>query len=221
MTHRILVVNPNSSQHITDALHRSVAVQQDGGIAVDCATLAEGPPGISSHTHKAEVVPPLQALIRREEPHTAAFVIACFGDPGLQASREITARPVFGMGECSFYTAMALADQFGVISTTDGSRPRLARYVRELGLAQRFAGSVAVNIPVVELANDPDATLDRLARCGEKLKEMGSQVLITGCAGMAAYREALSERLGIPVVEPALAAVGMAAGVLRSRASAV
>ncbi|WP_431281400.1 aspartate/glutamate racemase family protein [Humitalea sp. 24SJ18S-53] len=216
MQKRILVVNPNSSQHITDALSASVQPHRDGGIAVDCVTLAEGPPGISSHTHKAFVVGPMQALVLREAPDTAAYVIACFGDPGLMAVREVTDRPVFGMGEASFYTAMALADRFGVISTTEGSRPRLARYVRELGLADRFAGSVAAGIPVVELANDPTATLDRLTEAGEALKALGAQVVITGCAGMAAYRQALSARLGMPVVEPAHAAVGLAAGVLRS-----
>lgn len=215
---RILVVNPNSSEHITQALDRAVAGHRGGGIAVDCVTLTEGPPGISSQTHKAEVVPPMQALMRREEAETAAFVVACFGDPGVMAAREITRRPVFGMGECAFYTALSLADRFGVISTVEASRPRLARYLRELGLTDRFAGSVAGGIPVTELANDPEAVLDRLTEAGTALKAMGAQVVITGCAGMAAYRAALSDRLGMPVIEPTQAAVGMAASILRSQA---
>ncbi|UFN48493.1 aspartate/glutamate racemase family protein [Roseomonas sp. OT10] len=218
MRRRILVVNPNSSVHITAALSDAVDGQRDGHVAVDCVTLSEGPPGIASHTHKAEVVPPMQALIRREEGQTDAFVVACFGDPGLLAMREATRRPVFGMGECSFYTAMSLADRFGVISVVEASRPRLARYLRELGLTDRFAGSVAAGIPVVGLADDPARTLDSLCNAGAALVAMGAQAVITGCAGMAAYRAALASNIGVPVVEPTQAAVAMAAGILRSQA---
>jgi Asp/Glu/hydantoin racemase len=50
-----------------------------------------------------------------------------------------------------------------------------------------------------------------MVEVGRELKERdGADVIVMGCAGMARYRDRLQESLGIPVVEPTQAAVGMA-----------
>ena len=98
MTDNIIVINPNSSQHITDAMSEAAEpLRMTGGPKIEFVTLAEGPPGIETDIHKAEVVEPMCRLIRAREAEAEAFVIACFGDPGLHAAREATTRPVFGM----------------------------------------------------------------------------------------------------------------------------
>ena len=51
---------------------------------------------------------------------------------------------------------------------------------------------------------------------GETLRDTdGADVLVLGCAGMADHRNALSEALSMPVVEPTQAAVAMAVGRVR------
>jgi len=216
MTDRILVINPNSSQGVTDAMDRALEpLRMQGGPAIACATLAEGPPGIETARHVAEVVPPLCAMIGREDNRSDAFVIACFSDPGLHAARETTRKPVFGIGEAGLTTALNLGERVGVIAILPASTRRHGRMVRTLGIAERFAGSLAIDMGVVELA-DEGRTSGRLREVGRRLKdEKGADVVVLGCAGMARYRAGLQDELGIPVVDPTQAAVGMAVTALR------
>jgi allantoin racemase len=51
---------------------------------------------------------------------------------------------------------------------------------------------------------------------GKRLRDdKGAQVLVMGCSGMAAFRDAIQEATGLPVVEPTQAAVSMALGRVR------
>ena len=211
MTSRILVINPNSSQGVTDAMDRALEpLRRADGPAIACATLPEGPPGVETARHIADVVPPMCALIAREDNRSAAFVIACFSDPGLHAARETTKRPVFGIGEAGLTTALNLGERVGVVAIRPASVVRQGRAARTLGIADRFAGSIALDMGVVELA-DEGRVKRRMAEVGRRLRdEKGADVIVLGCAGMAAYREGLQRELGLPVVDPTQAAVGLA-----------
>ncbi len=117
MTQRILVVNPNSNERVTGEIAAAVTcLRVPGGPVIDCATLAEGPPGIETQVHVDTVVEPLLRLARREGNATSAFVIACFSDPGLHSLREALDMPVFGIAESGFSVALTKGDRFGIIS---------------------------------------------------------------------------------------------------------
>src|SRR5215472_874646 len=97
----ILVINPNSTVSVTDAIDDAMApLRIPGGPEIACLTLDEGPPGVESQTDADGVIVPLCRLIRGQEANAAAFVIACFSDPGLYSAREATAKPVLGIAEC-------------------------------------------------------------------------------------------------------------------------
>lgn len=217
MTYRILVINPNSTEAVTDAISRSAQPHRQGDCTIDCHTLAEGPPGIVTQFDKASVVAPMKSVLAKESPTTDAFIIACYGDPGLQAMRDATTKPVFGIGEISFYAAMALGDQFGIISTNQQACQRHIRYARELGISSRLAGDLSIEIPILELDTHPDKTLQRAIEVGKELQHRGATSLVTGCAGLADFQMALQSALGISVVEPVSVTVGLACAVVRSR----
>ena len=85
---------------------------------------------------------------------TAAFVIACFSDPGLHSAREATNRPVLGIMESGILTALTLGQRFGVIAILRQSIPRHLRYVGALGVSERLAGELPVGLRVVELSDE-------------------------------------------------------------------
>jgi allantoin racemase len=185
-----------------------------GGPAIECMTLAEGPPGIETQAHVEQVVQPICQLVRADED-AAAFVIACFSDPGLHAARVATTRPVFGIAECGLLIALTQGERFGIVAILETSLARHLRYVRQLGLAGRFAGDLPLGVGVVELADEARA-LERMIDIGGRLRDdHGADVLVLGCAGMARYRAALATKLGVPVVDPTQAAVTMAIGAVR------
>ena len=216
MSQRILVINPNSTQAVTANMSRALEpLSMEGGPAIECMTLAEGPPGVESQVDVESVVLPVSRVVRDREGDFDAFVIACYSDPGLHAAREATARPVFGIAECGMLTALTLGERFGVISILAKSIPRHLRYVRALGLDSRFAGDQAIGLGIVELSDDAKV-LERMIAVGGRLREEdGAAVAVMGCAGMERFKARVQEAIGIPVVEPTQATVTMAIGAVR------
>jgi len=213
---RILVINPNSTEAVTRGIDQAVEpLRMPGGPAIECVTLKEGPPGIETQQHVDGVVPHLLSLVSQTERQYAAFVIACYSDPGLHSLREATRKPVLGISECGILTALTLGQRFGVIAILRQSIARHLRYVGALGVTERLAAELPVDIPVVELANE-QKTFGRMVEVGRALRHQhGADVVVMGCAGMARYRKPLQDEIGIPVVEPTQAAVSMAIGRVR------
>jgi allantoin racemase len=215
MAERIVVINPNCTGAVTAAIDAALQPwRMAGGPAIECVTLAEGPPGIETQAHVDQVVRPICRLVRGRDD-AAAFVIACFSDPGLHAARETTARPVLGIAECGLLTALTRGERFGIVAILHSSLPRHLRYVRQLALHARFAGELPLGLGVVELGDEAH-TFERMVAVGTRLRDdHGADVLVLGCAGMARHRGALAAALGVPVVDPTQAAVTMAIGAVR------
>jgi Asp/Glu/hydantoin racemase len=213
MSSRIIVINPNSTRAVTDGIDAALEpLRMTGGPAIECVTLAEGPPGIENQRQADGVIAPLCRYIETRQDDAGAFVIACYSDPGLYAARETTRRPVFGMAECGMLSALTRGERFGVISILQQSIPRHLRYIRAMGLQGRFAGDRAIGLGVVELSDDAKV-LQRMSEVGRQLRDQdGADVVIMGCAGMARMRDRLQQNLGISVIEPVQAAVTMALG---------
>jgi allantoin racemase len=216
MTDRIIVINPNSTAVVTEAMDRALdPLRLDGGPEIESVTNPDGPLGIESQQHVDQVSAHICGIIQARDNDAGAFVIACFSDPGMFAAREVTSKPVFGIAESGILSALSLGSRFGVIAILDKSIPRHIRYIRSLGLESRLAGDMAIGLGVTELA-DEDRTFSRMVKVGQELRDdKGADVLVMGCAGMARYRAPLEDKLGIAVVDPAQAAVAMAIPAIR------
>lgn len=214
---RILVINPNSNEAVTEALRQAVQpLNYAEGREIACTTLTEGPYGIETQEHADSVTIPLRRKVEAAGD-VDAFVIACYSDPGLHVVREGTDKPVFGIAESGILTALTRADRFGVIAIKTRSIPRHIRYLRQMSLMDRFAGERPLEMSVAETATG-DKTLDRMIEIGRDLRDRdGAGVIVMGCAGMARHRRPLERALGIPVIDPTQAAVAMAIGTLAVR----
>ena len=214
---RILVINPNSNEVVTEGLRQAVApLTFTEGPEIVCETLTEGPYGIETQEHADSVTIPLRRKVEAAND-VDAFVIACYSDPGLHVAREGTASPVFGIAECGVLTALTRADRFGVIAIKSRSIPRHIRYLRQMGLMDRLAGERPLEMSVAESASG-EGTLARMIAIGRELRdEDGAGAIVMGCAGMARHRRPLEDALGIPVIDPTQAAVAMAIGTIMVR----
>ncbi len=213
----ILVINPNSNPAVTAGFDEALdAFRFADGPAIRCATLAEGPFGIESQRDVEAVTLPLRRMVEADNA-ADAFVIACYSDPGLHLCREGTRRPVFGIAECAVLTALARGERFGVIAIAQASLPRHARYLRQMGLAERFAGERPLEMSVAETAAG-ESTLARMIEVGRALvAENGADVVVMGCAGMSRLRRPLEDALGVPVIDPVQAATAMAIGTVQAQ----
>lgn len=216
---RIMVINPNSNRVVTAGLAEALKpLSFTDGPEIVCETLAEGPYGIESQADAESVVMPLRRTVA-DDNESAAFVIACYSDPGLHVCREATTRPVLGIAECGVLTALTRAETFGVIAIAQRSIRRHMRYLRQMGLMDRLAGERPLDMSVAETASG-EGTLAKMITVGRALKEDdGAGAIVMGCAGMARHRKPLEEALGIPVIDPTQAAVTMALGAVQFGAS--
>ena len=214
----IVVINPNSNQAVTDGLDAALApFRFPGGPAIECVTLAEGPFGIESDAHVAEVIQPLVALVRAR-PEAGAFVLACYSDPGIAECRAAVPQPVFGIQESGTLAALARGARFGVIAIAEASVARHKRYMARMGILDRLVAEMPLNMSVDETARGA-RTYQRLVEVGGDLVAQGADALVLGCAGMARHRAPLEAALRRPVIEPTQAAVAMALGTVLTQAA--
>lgn len=169
-----------------------------------------GPLSIESEVEEAICVPPMIAAARAAEPKPEAIIIGCFSDPGLGAMREIFECPVVGPLQASLHLGAQIGRRVGIITVLEALVPLLDRSVRCLGEEDNYAGSSAIEIPVLELGRDPEGLLERVIEAARPLVADGrADVLCLGCMSLSFLEvtEQMSAALGIPVVNPAQAAV--------------
>lgn len=204
---RILVVNPNSTASMTTLIGASARAAVGAGVSVDAVGPDQGPVSLECHLDEVIAAPLLLEEIRAgEEAGYDGYVIACFGDPGLLAAREIARGPVVGIAEAAMHTATYLGRSFSVVTTLSRTIGHAWDIARQYGVAERCAGMHACEIPVVELESDPRARARIADACRTALEHDGSDVLVLGCAGMADLCAELTAEIGVPVVDGVAAA---------------
>lgn len=217
MRARILVINPNSNQEVTDAIDRALdPLRDDQAPEITCMTLQDGPFGIETRRDSEIAAELVEQATGQRVAEADAFVVACYSDPGLGAAREVTSKPCFGIAESGLRKAIELGERVGVISILPEPIERHWAYARSLGLDDKIAGDLPLNLKVAELADE--ATVGgKMQETGARLRdEHGADVIVMGCAGMARYRDSLEQTLGIPVIDPTQAATAAAISALKS-----
>lgn len=212
---KIKVVIPNSGMD-RDTLNAretmlSRALSPGTICSVDC--IPRGPISIESSTDEVLAGPLLlQAARQAEADGFDAFVVYCFSDLAVDAIREQIDIPVVGPGEVALAAANMTSNRFTVITTIEGNISRTWRRLMKNRICQEKMTSVrALNIPVAELRDNPNATLEYLDKvCGEALREEQVDTVILGCLGMAQYGQAIEEKYGLQVLDPAFLSVAWA-----------
>ncbi len=209
----IRVINPNTTVAMTKLIDESAQLAAHPGVLVEAVNPAMGPASIESHYDEALSVPGILAEIAAgEEDGAAGYVIACFGDPGIDAARELAAGPVLGIAEAAMRAASCLGRAFSVVTTLDRTRGRAAELVDRYGMRSVCRSVRACDLPVLALDSDPGAPARVLAECRAARDADGADVIVLGCAGMADLCAALSADLGIPVIDGVSVATAAVAG---------
>ncbi len=204
---RMALLNPNSSQNVTETIAGAVRTGLGERAArFDALTLHAGPPGIVTQDDADLAARLVQDWARAHAGAYGAVVLACFSDPGLAAARGLTATPLIGLGEAGMRAAMGFGQRVGVLAVATAAIPRHMRYWAQLGVADRVAAERAIDLPVAQ-SGDFDLAFERLLTAGRALRdEDGADVLLLGCAGMGSLCTPLGDALGMRVVEPCAAA---------------
>lgn len=207
---RIKLINPNTSSAMTEAMARAAREVASPGTRIDAVTTLSGPASIEGHYDEAISVIGLIDQMRAD-PNADAYVIACFGDPGLLAARELTGAPVLGIAEAAMHSATFLATSFSVVTTLERTRIISEALVRNYGMQAACRRVRATDLPVLELEEPGDRVNEIVfAECLRALDEDRCGAIVLGCAGMAGLVEYLRARLPVPVIDGVTAAVKFA-----------
>ncbi len=215
---RITLINPNTSRAMTAKI--AAAAREVAGPGVDIVAVCpdDGPESIESHLDEAFAAVAVVRLVEQDlyEGGSDAYVIACFGDPGLDAARELVDVPVIGIAEAAMHVAAISGRHFGVVTTLSRTLGRARDLVVRYGMSEACVSMSGSGIPVLDLEDASPLAVDSIARlAGEAVTERGADVIVLGCAGMADLCAVIQARIGVPVVDGIAAAVGMAVGMAR------
>lgn len=148
-----------------------------------------------------------------------AVVLYCFSDPVIDACREALRIPVIGGAQASCLAALNVCRSFGVILADKARLPEKKLFLRTLGVSPERIGQIAaVNFNGISLWADRETTFKKLLACGQKMmRETHTEAIVLGCLSFLGLAEPLSRVLGIPVIDPAVAAVTTAESIVRQR----
>lgn len=210
---RICLVNPNSTEAMTEEMVAAARAIASPDTLVEGATAEGAPATIEGYRDEALAAAAVVEIVEREEAD--AFVIACFGDPGLYAAREMFSGPVVGIAEASFMLAIGLGYRFAILTNTDSDIPEMEELVRRYGLEDRCSGVRAVDLGVAEADGDRDAAFNAYREAGQAAIRDGAEVMCLGCGPMLGLRQRLEESLAAPVIEAVPAGILIAEAFLR------
>jgi allantoin racemase len=197
---RILLINPNTTDSVTALVAQHVTT-----IAGNAATFVPvtGRFGARYISTRASAAIAGHAALDAYANHGAecdAVYLACFGDPGLLALREVADIPVVGMAEASCFEA-AKRGRFAIVTGGALWGPMLTEFVASIGLADRLAGVRTIAPTGGEIATNPEAALASLARaCTACAREDGADIVILGGAALAGLAERIQPDVPVPVL---------------------
>lgn len=206
---RIKIINPNTSQKMTESIARAAQKYAHQGTELVVTNPRSGPRSIDCLYEEAlSLAGVLEEVERGLADNIDGFVIACFNDPGLFAARELSSVPVVGIAESSFFFACMLGYRFSIISNLKSEDAAMWELVKRYGIGLRCASVRPADVEVLDCERNREKVKKGLARAGRlAIREDKAEVLCLGCAGMTEMDKALEKELGIPVIDPVAAGV--------------
>jgi allantoin racemase len=216
---KLTVLNPNTTESMTRLIERNAAAVAGAGVRLVAVNPSSGPASIESHYEEALAAVALLDVIKadQEGPDPSdGYLIACFGDPGLDAAREVSPGPVVGIAEAAMRTAQYLGRFFSVVTTLARTTGRANELVDRYGARGACRSVRACDVPVLDLETDAEARKKVLRECERAITEDGAEVIVLGCAGMADFCAGLAAELGVPVVDGVTAGITVLEGLIRA-----
>lgn len=215
---RVLLLNPNTSRSVTDKISAAAREVAAPGTELVPITAERGVPYIA--TRAEAVIGGAVALEMLAEHHADvdAAIIAAFGDPGLGGARELFPIPVVGLAEAGMLTACMLGRTFGIVTFAQALGPWYEECVAWHGLQGRCAGVRTLDGSFQSIDDVSDEKEDLLVELAlRSIEEDEADVILLAGAPLSGLAKRVRDRIPVPVVDCAGAAVKMAEALVAVR----
>ena len=208
---KILIINPNSDLEMTKAIQKTAKDFAKDEYEVVCKSNLDATKFIETYEDEVKTAPGMIRLVKENEEKFDAFIIACHCDPNIEAMKEITKKPVVGIGEASMKIASMLGHKFSVVTTTEHSIPNKEAVIRKYHLEGAMASVRTPEENVRKLsAEEKYLNAAKLA-----IEEDMAEVIVLGCAGMTGLDKKLQKQLGVPVLDGVICALIISTGLVK------
>lgn len=206
----VLLLNPNTSADMTAHIQREAARHAWPGVSLLAATARFGGAVIASRASYAIAAhaaldayaaaaasgagsaPGSAAGRAGSDGRVAAVVLACFGDPGLEALREVSGIPVLGLLESAVAQAARAGEPFGIVTAGPAWVPMLEERIRSGPHAALSRGVFAIQTTGLDVARDPDRFVSVLQAAVDEAAAAGARNIILGGSALAGFGSRLS-----------------------------
>lgn len=206
---RILLINPNTSEAITARLEAAAAAVAPQVSFVTAGARFGGRYISSRASYAIAAHAVLDAWAATPGPFDAT-VIACFGDPGLDALRELSDRPVIGMADAALHAALQVGRRISLVTGGERWGPMLHDFVAAQGMATRVASIRTVQPTGSQIALSPEMAVPMLVGACEQCVADGAEAIVIGGAGLVGLKDRISPHVPVPLIDGFEAALAMA-----------
>lgn len=206
---KIKVINPNTTLSMTDKIAAAARAAAAAGTEIIAVSPQMGPVSIEGwHDEAFATIGVIDEVRRGEAEGCDGYVIACFGDPGLGAAREIARGPVVGIAEAAMHAASLIGGGFSIVSMQERSRQGLEHLVHAYGMERHCRAIRMTDLPVLELEIEgSDAQAKVIEECRRAIIEDHSDSVLLGCGGMSDLMAKVSDAIGAPAIDGVTAGV--------------
>lgn len=219
---KILIINPDYGMTQEEMALRCRILEEYTAPDTQLAMVCPQSSGVELNSALDVVLAAPEIVQLAAEGQNAGFdavILYCFSDPVIDACREALRIPVIGGAQASCLAALNVCRSFGVILADEARLPEKKLFLRTLGVSPERIGQIAaVNLNGISPWADRETTFKKLLACGQKImRETHTEAIVLGCLSFLGLAEPLSRVLGIPVIDPAVAAVTTAESIVRQR----
>ncbi|MDN5768360.1 MAG: aspartate/glutamate racemase family protein [Humibacillus sp.] len=213
---RILVVNVNTTQSMTDGIGRTAQSVAAPGTEIVPLTPLFGADSVEGNYESYLAAIAVMETVRRYDQPYDAVIQAGYGEHGREGLQELLDVPVVDITEAAASTAQFLGHKYSVVTTLDRAVPLIEDRLKLAGLDARCASVRASGLGVLELEANPEAAVEAIAaEAVRAVQEDHAEVICLGCGGMAELNERVAARTGVPIVDGVAAAVTIAESLVR------
>jgi allantoin racemase len=208
---KLLVVNVNTTKSMTRAISETARGVVAPGTEIIGLTPAVGADSVEGNFESYLAAVAVMNAVVTYEGDFDAVIQAGYGEHGREGLQELLDVPVIDITEAAAFVACLLGHKYSVVTTLDRTVPLIEDRLLLAGLNTRCASVRSSGLSVLQLEEDPDATVKAIVSEAEKaVREDNAEVICLGCGGMAGLDAAVRQATGVPVVDGVAAAVKLA-----------
>jgi allantoin racemase len=221
---KLKIIVPIVTSKYNDLIREEVAAVLAPDAKIDLVNIPRGTDAIESRFDEFQNAPGIieLSLQAKSEGFDAIFV-DCFGDPSVDAVRELVNIPVLGGFTPSILMAKSVAQRYSIVTILPNIVPLLVDLERKAGVCAEVVSNRAVDISVKNLSNH-DKLLTALFEQSKAAVHEGAQAIILGCTGMLGVAGELQtmlakKKMPVPVIDPTQCAITILESMVRMKLS--